>query len=263
MTTTFKSFVEDMPEYYQYPEGESHKELTNLKQAFFEVFVQYNPKLLEEYSNKPNKNKGAVAFYAIDLPKQLKKLPDKSTLLTCNQRGCLQLSTEINPNGVGDSREPEIARTYVINVAYTGKMRPYKKKHSYDGKYAKLYVYGRTPAEAIEKFKREWDVRIAPVFGLEPMVQPKVYTYPVSATWTDKGKSMRYVSQLYRIGVYMAMYTGEQQILYQVSMDPKDMNDFAEHLSELAKKNEITDLSFGREISVSDKSGYWTEAVSI
>ena len=159
-----------MSQYYRPPIGQPRKELTKLQKAFFKVFTKYNPQLCDEYSHKPCKGwknyKDVCAFYSIDLPNKVKKLPNKATLLNQYHNGHLWLETDVNPNGV--TGKNDIARTYVIHVSFKGEIRLYRHRYSYDGEYAHTYVYGRTVDEAIEKFMKVWNDRIMPVFNNLP-----------------------------------------------------------------------------------------------
>jgi len=162
---TVMLFADDpvLKKYYQRPRGVPRKELERLQNAFFEVFTQYNPTLFDEHSDRPNRNANAIASYSIDLPKQLKRLPNKDTLVSQWDHGYLRLSTDVNPRGV--TGPDDIARTYVISVSFRGEIRPYRHRYADLREYATLYVYGRTAEEAVEKFKKAWETRIVPIFS--------------------------------------------------------------------------------------------------
>jgi hypothetical protein len=95
------------------------------------------------------------------------------------------------------------------------------------------------------------------------MKKPKVYTYPITATWTDntEGVSMCYVTQLYQIGVYMAVYAGGRNgvPVAQLSQEPKDMVHFLKVLNKLQGEDKISNLELGGNVSVSEVDGFWKE----
>ena len=156
----------DLAKYYQEPRGVPKKELIRLQKAFFNIFKQYNPRLLEEWSDKPNRNKGAYAMYSMDVPKIIKKLPDKSTVLSQWSQGHFWLKTYINPNGI--TGKHDIGRTYTIKFSFKGDIRLYRcRTIDRDVEYAGCYCYGRTVAEAILRFQDAWLERIVPVFKLD------------------------------------------------------------------------------------------------
>ena len=154
------------PPYTCPPRGTPRKELHKLCTAFNQLYKAHNwlnaYELREEFSSKPNRYKDAIAFYSIALPGRIKRLPNRSTLVVQHASGLLCLSTQVNPNGI--TGPYDIARTYTIQVKYAGEIRQYRHKRTYEGVYARLYVYGRTVEEAIEKFKEAWATDIIPIF---------------------------------------------------------------------------------------------------
>ena len=92
------------------------------------------------------------------------------------------------------------------------------------------------------------------------MAKQKTYTYYKCASWNDaKLGKMRYVTQLYSIGIYCAMYTAGKSMPTQMSFQGKDIVRFMKHLRILEKEGKITDLVFGHETTISDETGFWEE----
>jgi hypothetical protein len=84
----------------------------------------------------------------------------------------------------------------------------------------------------------------------------KVYKYPVSANWVENNIKMNYSTQLYRTGIYM-IYNNNS--LMQGNTTPQKLVTLVGKLKKAEDSGEITNLELGREIKVSDESGFWEE----
>jgi hypothetical protein len=82
----------------------------------------------------------------------------------------------------------------------------------------------------------------------------KIYTYPVSAAWTEDGVKMSYMTQLYQVGVYI-IFNNDSSM--QGNMKPSQMLKLVKKLKDGEKAGRITGLCPGCEISVSNKTGFW------
>ena len=88
----------------------------------------------------------------------------------------------------------------------------------------------------------------------------KTYTYYKCATWTDaKIGKMQYVTQLYKVGIYCAMYTAGERMPHQMNFQGKDIVKFINQLKKLEAEGIITDLVFDHETTISDATGFWEE----
>lgn len=65
----------------------------------------------------------------------------------------VHFKADINPNGVGDGKQPEIALTYSLDFYNPGKIRLYRHKYFHPTEHFKFYSYSRNLKELIEKFK--------------------------------------------------------------------------------------------------------------
>jgi hypothetical protein len=96
------------------------------------------------------------------------------------------------------------------------------------------------------------------------MKQPKVkkvkiYTYHTSHSFVEKDKKMDMLTQLYKVGVY-AIVNSDPAL--QLNLTPKDMVSIERRLNKGVILNEISDLKFGRAISVyENEEGFWTEKI--
>ena len=86
----------------------------------------------------------------------------------------------------------------------------------------------------------------------------KLYKYHISNEFIDaKGKKNDLMTQLYKVGVYAIINNSPS---LQFSTDPESMVKAEKKLNADMKSGKITDLKFGRAISVyKDKDGFWTE----
>ncbi|MDR3266001.1 MAG: hypothetical protein LBT24_00310 [Tannerella sp.] len=87
----------------------------------------------------------------------------------------------------------------------------------------------------------------------------KTYSYPISASWTEDNIERNFVTQLYQTGIYIIF---NNEAAMQGSMTPQGMVKLAENLKKDEEDGEITDLSFGSKITVSDETGFWEKAQS-
>jgi hypothetical protein len=97
---------------------------------------------------------------------------------------------------------------------------------------------------------------------METQVKKKsrIYKYPVSALWTEDNVEKNYATQLYRIGVYI-IFNNDSAM--QGNMSPSRITKLAKNLKKAEEAGKITNLIFGREIRVSDKSGFWEEVKEV
>ena len=73
---------------------------------------------------------------------------------------------------------------------------------------------------------------------------------------TGEGKEISFMSQLYKIGVYGIVNNDPDM---QISTTPGKMAILEKKLKKEQKEGKITDLVFGREITVSDETGFFEE----
>jgi hypothetical protein len=85
----------------------------------------------------------------------------------------------------------------------------------------------------------------------------KTYRYPVSASWQEEGKAMSYMTQLYQTGIYI-IFNNDSSM--QGTMLPQGMVKLAKKLRKGEETGKIININFGREISVSNASGFLEEA---
>ncbi len=85
----------------------------------------------------------------------------------------------------------------------------------------------------------------------------KKYTYHVTHNFTtEKNEKVSFVSQLYQVGVYAII---NSNAALQFNLLPSDIVKTEKKLTKDFNSGKITDLRFGREITVSDSSGFWEE----
>jgi hypothetical protein len=84
----------------------------------------------------------------------------------------------------------------------------------------------------------------------------RICKYPVSAQWTENNVEKNYATQLYQIGVYIIFNNDSAS---QGNMSPSRIAKLGKSLKKAEESGKITNLTFGREIRVSEKSGFWEE----
>ena len=82
------------------------------------------------------------------------------------------------------------------------------------------------------------------------------FAYNTSATFSDKDGNHSYTSQLYKVGIY-CMFDSDPSA--QFNLTPRQMVKLKKELSKQSEEGKISDLKFGREITVSEVDGFWTE----
>lgn len=60
----------------------------------------------------------------------------------------------INPNGIGDGKQPDKALTYSIDFTNHGTIRLYRHKEFYEEEHLKFYGYSRDLNELLTRFKQ-------------------------------------------------------------------------------------------------------------
>lgn len=89
------------------------------------------------------------------------------------------------------------------------------------------------------------------------MAKIKKWKYHVSHSYKIKGKETKGITQLYQIGVYLIVNNNPQR---QFNFTPNQMVTTERRLKKAFKEGEITDLEFGREITViKNESGFFEE----
>ena len=86
----------------------------------------------------------------------------------------------------------------------------------------------------------------------------KIYTYHVSHCFVERDKKMEMMTQLYQIGVYAIVNNNPA---LQLSLLPKDVVNIEKELKKGIASGKISDLIFGREISVYEENGMWKEKI--
>jgi len=91
------------------------------------------------------------------------------------------------------------------------------------------------------------------------MKKEKTWTYHTSHSFMhlQDGITYHFTTQLYFVGVY-GILTGNPGQYDQGSYEPKDLVSLERKLIKMQKKGEITNLTFGREITVkeTEKKGF-------
>jgi hypothetical protein len=89
------------------------------------------------------------------------------------------------------------------------------------------------------------------------MAKTKKWKYHVTHSFKDKGKETKGITQLYQIGVYMIVDNNPR---LQFNITPNQMVSMERRLKKAFKEGEITDLEFGREITViENEEGFYEE----
>lgn len=91
-----------------------------------------------------------------------------------------------------------------------------------------------------------------------PKKEKNRWTYHVSHSYRNKdGKTVDFITQLYQIGVY-CIINGDPKL--QFGSTPKDIKSTEMKLLKLETKGEITELRFGRKITViKNDNGFFEE----
>lgn len=76
-------------------------------------------------------------------------------------RGFISISSDINPNGVSSTQG--VARTYVVHLEFKGKKRVTQRMYDDDGVYFKIYDYGTSIEQVLEKIQ-------AKIYSLEKLI---------------------------------------------------------------------------------------------
>jgi len=86
----------------------------------------------------------------------------------------------------------------------------------------------------------------------------KKYKYHTSFSFTDSqdGSKHNFVTQLYKVGVY-GIWDGQSGA--QGGYVPSGLVRQEKHMKKFQEEGKIKDLVFGREIVVSDETGFWEE----
>lgn len=74
-------------------------------------------------------------------------------LIMAGQMYNVSFNAAINPNGVGDWKEPSHAITYSILCACRSSIRPYRHKNFWQTDFNKFYAYDRTVGWLLAKFQ--------------------------------------------------------------------------------------------------------------
>ncbi len=137
-------------------EAHEQDDMTALKKLidkFSEIapaYLNLDKKLLIENSEQWTAG-GAVSFNSIKLSVKESKLKVGEG---SPERSYLMLSSDINQSGVGDGKEPAVARTYTISFEIKGKVR-YTQRRTEEGTLFKFYIYSRTISDLLEQFESE------------------------------------------------------------------------------------------------------------
>lgn len=87
----------------------------------------------------------------------------------------------------------------------------------------------------------------------------KIYTYHASHSYTtSEGKEVQFYTQLYNIGIYGIVNNDPGM---QAGFEPLDIVKIEKRLNKEFSEGTIKGLKFGREIKVSDASGFWEEVL--
>jgi len=141
-------------------DGLNKEELAKLKKAFLASMPKELRKKTKYFRCTQEKCKitgSCGATYFVDKPfgTMPDRLHDKSRVVdTWGNQMMIRLGNDINPNGVGDGKEPRVARTYTINASIKTEIIPYRCRYSHTTEVFKVYVYARSIEEAIQTF---WD----------------------------------------------------------------------------------------------------------
>ena len=164
------------------PDKQGRKEIAKLKECFFAsmqpAFIKSIPKRLEWEKSKKKiqffKNDNIFGEYAATYffpsPIQLgDRLPDKSRVVNkwCSTL-MLRLLTGVCLHGVGDKKQPAVARTYDISLTGRATIIPYRCRYQHDTEWFKIYCYSRTIEGVIEKF---WEKYKEKTKQFQPAIQ--------------------------------------------------------------------------------------------
>jgi hypothetical protein len=83
-----------------------------------------------------------------------------------------------------------------------------------------------------------------------------MWTYHISHEFTENGVRHKAQTQLYKLGVYLIL---DDDAALQFGVNPKDMVKVEKNLNKRLKNGEITDLTYGRSITVHEKDGFFEE----
>lgn len=88
----------------------------------------------------------------------------------------------------------------------------------------------------------------------------KVYTYHIWNSFVTKdGKKANMLTQLYQIGIY-AIVNNDPAM--QLNLTPKDIVKIEKDLNKRMLSSDITELEYGRSISIyKNEEGFWTEKI--
>ena len=92
------------------------------------------------------------------------------------------------------------------------------------------------------------------------MKKPKTYKYYASMTWVDKDGEFSMMTQLYQVGLYVALYTKGSHMPDQISSDPSRFSrQQAKHIKAMDKAG--TKYTLGRQVEAYKDKGLWKEYV--
>lgn len=86
----------------------------------------------------------------------------------------------------------------------------------------------------------------------------KKWTYHTSHSFVDVESGIKHtaLTQLYQVGVYMI---ADNDPALQFNLEPKNMVSIEKRLKELELENEIKNLSFGKQITVTTIDGFYEQ----
>jgi hypothetical protein len=154
-----------MPELDNDSDKKGKEEILKFQNAFEKAFYKISDCTIHK-SGKKDIVGGYETIYAIKIPKEVSRIKNGSDkgarLLNQNKEGLIWLSTQTNPNGITGPNDK--GRTYTIKVSFNGEVIPYRRRSSYQGSYAELYLYDRTIEGALNQFIQGWSKKIEPIF---------------------------------------------------------------------------------------------------
>ena len=84
----------------------------------------------------------------------------------------------------------------------------------------------------------------------------KPITYHVSHSFIENGSKVTCLTQLYQVGVYCIINNDPAN---QFCISPMSMTKIEKRLKQQDKEHIISNLEFGRAITVTNESGFWEE----
>jgi len=162
------------------------KETEKLIKAFVSEYGSIIPitesQALKQLEAQEYLGRGASSFNGLTLTSSV---ADKIPVGDTKPRiAYVKLSSDINPNGI--SGKDDVARTYTISVEIKGKKRLSLRTYDDDGTYFKVYNFGRTIKEVLEKIEDKM-FQLKRMIGKDDLKFTKLYATGGKLAKVEKG----------------------------------------------------------------------------